>query len=105
MTGFVVDEDELRAYAGKLVEQKGVSSNIAGLVDQADVGDQSWGVVGIFVKDQYTQTLADLKELFTDLQEGLQSASDKFSGAAANYRRHEDSVTELLNTLDFTVES
>lgn len=105
MTGFVVDEDELRAYAGKLVEQKGVSSNIAGLVDEADVGDQSWGVVGIFVKDQYTQTLADLKELFTDLQEGLQSASDKFSGAADNYRLHEDSVTDLLNTLDFTVES
>ncbi|SFB30840.1 hypothetical protein SAMN05216266_10817 [Amycolatopsis marina] len=103
--GFNVSEDELRTYAGKLANQKGTASGIAGLVDTADVGDQSWGVVGIFVKGTYTEMLGDLKDLFTGLQDGLQSGSDKFTKAAEGYQQHEDAVEALLNGLKVQIDN
>ncbi|TQJ03215.1 ESX-1 secretion-associated protein [Amycolatopsis cihanbeyliensis] len=103
--GFTVNEDELRTYAGKLADQKGTAGDIAGLVDTADVGDESWGVVGIFVKGKYTEMLGDLKDLCTDLQNGLQSGSDKFTQAADGYRQHEDAVVQLLDGLKVQIDN
>ncbi|MFF5986298.1 ESX-1 secretion-associated protein [Prauserella flavalba] len=100
MTGFNVNEDELRQYADKLAGQKDTASQIHSLVDKADVGDKSWGVVGLFVKSDYTQMLADLNDMFTSMEEGLQSGSDKFKSAADGYRQHEDAVKELLNGMN-----
>ncbi|MBK1784053.1 ESX-1 secretion-associated protein [Prauserella cavernicola] len=100
MTGFNVDEDELRSYADKLSGQKDTASQISGLVDTADVGDESWGVVGLFVKGDYTEMLADLKDMFASMEAGLQSGSDKFKAAADGYRQHEDAVKELLNGMN-----
>ncbi|SEQ29579.1 hypothetical protein SAMN05216188_102681 [Lentzea xinjiangensis] len=53
MSGFSADPEELRKLAGKLDGHRSTASKITELVDRADVGDKSWGVVGIFVKDQY----------------------------------------------------
>lgn len=105
MTGFDVNSAELRQYAGKLGAQHGTAGQIAGLVDKADVTDESWGVVGLFVKDNYTQMLADLKDLFTDLQEGLQSGSEKFRSAADGYRDQEDAVKKLLDGMKIEIEN
>jgi hypothetical protein len=102
--GFEVSTRELREFAGKLGGHRGTAGEIAGLVAKADVGDKSWGVVGLFVKDNYTQMLADLNDLFTDLQEGLQSATDKFNGAAQDYEEHEQAVKELFNGLQVELE-
>lgn len=105
MSGFHVSEEELRAYSGKLTGQKGTASDIAGLVDTADVGDKSWGVVGLFVMDNYTQLLGDLKDLFTGMQDGLQSGSDKFTKAAEGYQQHEDAVKALLDGLKVQIDN
>ncbi|MFC4001574.1 WXG100 family type VII secretion target [Prauserella oleivorans] len=105
MSGFTVDGEELRQYAGKLAGQKDTASQIAGLVDKADVGDKSWGVVGLFVKDEYTRMLADLKETFTSLQEGLQSGSDKFKAAADGYQQHEDAIKQLLDGMKIEIDN
>lgn len=105
MTGFDVNSEELRQYAGKLDAQHSTAGQIAGLVDQADVTDKSWGVVGLFVKDNYTQMLADLKDLFADLQEGLQSGSGKFRSAADGYRDQEDAVKKLLDGMKIEIEN
>ncbi|EHR48981.1 Protein of unknown function (DUF2580) [Saccharomonospora marina XMU15] len=104
MTGFNVDSEELRTYSGKLAGQKATAGEIAGLVDTADVGDKSWGIVGVFVKDNYTEMLGDLKELFTSLQDGFQSAADKFARAADGYQQHEDAVKQLLNGVKFEID-
>ncbi|MEV0676361.1 type VII secretion target [Actinosynnema sp. NPDC050436] len=97
--GFDVSPEELRTFAGKLDGHHGTAAQIAGLVAKADVSEKSWGVVGLFVKDDYTRMLGDLDDLFTALQEGLQSGSDKFKGAAQDYDDQEEAVKQLLNGL------
>ncbi|GHF87606.1 hypothetical protein FHX82_000850 [Amycolatopsis bartoniae] len=101
---FDVDANELRQYAGKLDAQRGTAGEIAGLVSKADVSDKSWGVVGLFVKQKYTGMLADLNDLFTDLQEGLQSGAEKFRGAADGYQAQEDAVKDLLKGFQLEIE-
>jgi hypothetical protein len=98
-TGYTLDPEDLRAYAGKLTAKKSVVGEIDGLVGQADVGDESWGLVGLFVKQKYTDMLGDLTDLLKDMQDGLQSGADKFTGAAAGYDAKEDEAKQLLDGL------
>jgi hypothetical protein len=104
LTGFDVNADELRQYASKLAAQHTTAGQIAGLVDKADVTDKSWGVVGLFVKQNYTHMLAELKDLFGDLQEGLQSGSEKFQHAAEGYQAQEAAVKNLLSGLKIEID-
>ncbi len=99
MSGFDVNPQELRAFAGKLDGHRATAAEIAGLVAKADVGDKSWGVVGLFVKGDYTRMLGDLDDLFQALQDGLRSGADKFNGAAQDYDDQEEAVKQLLNGL------
>lgn len=100
MSGFEVEPAELTAFAGKLDGHKGTAGEIAGLVDKADVGQKSWGIVGLFVKDEYDQMLGDLKELMKDMQNGLQSAGDKFRGTAQGYQEQEDALKAIFSGVD-----
>jgi len=86
MSGFDVNPDELTQFAGKLEGHQGRAAEIAGLVAKADVSDRSWGVVGLFNKDKYTQMLGDLNDLFADMQAGLQSGANKFRGTAQGFQ-------------------
>jgi hypothetical protein len=104
MSGFDVNPDELTAFAGKLEGHHGTASGIAGLVGTADVGNKSWGIVGLFVKDEYTQMLGDLKELFTDLQDGLQSAGEKFRGTADGYREQEEALKKIFDGVQVEID-
>ncbi|ACU95461.1 type VII secretion target [Saccharomonospora viridis] len=104
MSGFTVDSDELRRYGDKLAGHKDTAGQIASLLDQADVGDKSWGVVGLIVKEQYTELLSDLRETFTMLQEGLQSGSDKFKAAADGYQQNEEAMKQLLDGLKIEID-
>ncbi|MFD1149669.1 ESX-1 secretion-associated protein [Saccharothrix hoggarensis] len=97
--GFDVNTQELRDFAGKLDAHRATAAEIAGLVAKADVGEKSWGVVGLITKNRYTQMLGDLTELFQALQDGLQSGADKFTGAAEDYDAQEEAVKQLLNGL------
>ncbi|MET9230957.1 type VII secretion target [Lentzea sp. NPDC003310] len=100
MSGFEVDAEELRTFAGKLDGHKSTAGQIAGLVDKADVGQKSWGIVGLFVKDEYDQMLGDLKELMTELQNGLHSAGEKFRGTAQGYQDQEDALKAIFSGVD-----
>lgn len=100
MSGFDVNSDELDGYAGKLGGQRSTANQIKGLVDKADVGDESWGIVGIFVLEQYKEMLGDLKDLFKSVDEGFASGEDKFKNAAKGYREKEQAVKELLHTFN-----
>ncbi|NUT50637.1 MAG: ESX-1 secretion-associated protein [Saccharothrix sp.] len=105
MSGFDVNPQQLRDFATKLQGHRDTASGIAGLVAKADVSDKSWGVVGLFVKDNYTQMLGDLNDLFQALQDGLQSGTDKFNGAAQDYDEQERAVEELLNGLQVELDN
>ncbi|ANZ36756.1 hypothetical protein BBK82_12440 [Lentzea guizhouensis] len=97
MSGFDVNPEELRQFASKLDGHRSSAVRIGELVGKADVGDKSWGVVGIFVKDQYTQLLGDLKDTLDAMQEGLQSGSDKFRDTADGYAQQEEALKQLLD--------
>lgn len=97
MSGFSVDPDELREYAGKLEGYRATASAIKGLVDKADVSNKSWGVVGLFVFDNYTNLLNDLRDTFQAMDEGLQSGADKFRDTAQGYADQEAALKAILD--------
>ena len=97
MSGFSVNPEELREFAGKLDGHRSTAGKIAELVGKADVGDKSWGVVGLFVKNQYTQMLGDFKDTLNAMQEGLQSGSDKFRDTADGYAQQEEALKQILD--------
>ncbi|MGW6936317.1 ESX-1 secretion-associated protein [Lentzea sp. NPDC054927] len=96
MSGYSVNPEELRQYADKLQDHRGFAGQVSGLVDKSDVGDKSWGVVGIFVKQQYTEMLGDLKETLTAMTEGLDSGAEKFSDTAKGYADQEEALKKIL---------
>ena len=81
-SGFEVNVGGVRDYSGALSEDKALVSEIDGLVSQADVGNESWGIVGLFVHSKYTDMLGDLHDLLNDMCEGLQSGADKMTATA-----------------------
>ncbi|MFI6101981.1 WXG100 family type VII secretion target [Lentzea sp. NPDC051213] len=95
--GFSVNPEELKDFAGKLDGHRSSASRIAELVAMADVGDKSWGLVGLFVKEQYTQMLGDLKDTMQAMQDGLQSGSDKFRDTAEGYAQQEEALKQILD--------
>ncbi len=97
MSQFSVNPAELNAYADKLYGHRAFAGQIAGLVNKSDVGDKSWGVVGIFVKQQYTQMLKDLEDTLTAMTEGLDSGVEKFRDTAKGYADQEEALQQILD--------
>ncbi|USX49721.1 WXG100 family type VII secretion target [Lentzea sp. HUAS12] len=104
MSGFEVEPEELRQFAGKLDSHHNRAGEIAGLVAMADVGDRSWGVVGLLTKGEYTQRLAELKDLFADMQTGLQSGAAKFRGTADGYAEQEEALKKIFNGIQVEID-
>jgi hypothetical protein len=95
--GFNVDPGGLDGYSGKLSGDKNLVSEVSGLVAQSDVGDQSWGVVGIFVKSSYTGMLGDLNSLLGEMSDGLASGAQKMTECAEAYREVEQAVAKIFS--------
>jgi len=98
-SGHAANTENLRAYAQTLAAGAEKSKEVKNLVSQADVGDKSWGVVGLFVKQQYTTLLNDLNDLLDDLTEGYRSGQDKFMNAADTYEQQDSNVAQQLGQL------
>jgi hypothetical protein len=88
--GYQVEVDALRKYVGDLGKYQEQGAKITEKVGQADVGDKSWGVVGIFTKHGYDETLRELQDLLKSMADGLTSAQGKFTDAANVYQGVED---------------
>ncbi|MFL6120077.1 ESX-1 secretion-associated protein [Actinophytocola sp.] len=95
--GFHVDLKGIDGYAGKLSGDTALASEVSGLVAQSDVGDQSWGIVGLFVKSKYTEMLGDLDELLGDMKDGLRSGADKMTACAQTYRDIDTAIAKIFN--------
>jgi hypothetical protein len=87
MTGYAVEAKALTEYAKTLADKESHATEIKGLVNQSDVGNESWGVVGNFLKPPYVEMLSELQGLLDNMKNGLHSASDKFSETAEAYTR------------------
>ncbi|MEV6442084.1 hypothetical protein [Amycolatopsis sp. NPDC051716] len=88
--GYRVEVDALHKYAGELGKYREQGTKITEKVAQADVGDKSWGVVGLFTKSGYDDTLRELQALLASISDGLASAQAKLTDAANVYQGVED---------------
>lgn len=95
--GFNVSVPGVRDYSATLADEKATVSEIDGLVSQADVGNESWGIVGLFVHGEYTQMLGDLHSLLGDMSDGLQAGSEKMAETADLYQSIEDTIAQIFN--------
>ncbi|ACU95467.1 hypothetical protein [Saccharomonospora viridis] len=96
MSKFFINPEVLEKYSQKLAEHKSSVNHVRDLVAQADVSDESWGIVGLFVKQSYTEMLGDFKDLLKDMSDGLDSASDKMMSATRAYREIEEENRRIL---------
>ncbi|RSN56991.1 hypothetical protein DMH01_26335 [Amycolatopsis sp. WAC 04182] len=97
--GHAVVISALRTYSGELAQDVRVPAEVGRLVQQSDVGDESWGVVGLFVKNEYTGMLTDLQDLLIEMSAGLTAASEKLGNAATIYERNEEDNVKSLNEI------
>ncbi|MFB9683267.1 hypothetical protein [Amycolatopsis plumensis] len=88
--GYRVRVDALHEYVGALDKYRDQGAKITEKVAQADVGDKSWGVVGLFTKSGYDDTLRELHSLLASIADGLASAQAKLTDAANVYQGVED---------------
>ncbi|WP_026453578.1 hypothetical protein [Saccharomonospora iraqiensis] len=105
MNGFNVNIEALNSYSQKLAEHRTSVGEVHGKIDEADVGDEAWGVVGLFVKQDYSDLLERLKGLMTEMENGLQAASEKVGTAARLYQEAEDGHQRSLSTITGSIES
>src|SRR5699024_6999386 len=98
-SGHIANTANLRSYAQTLADGAEKSEEVKNLVSQADVSDESWGVVGLRVKQEYTTLLNDLNDLLDDLTEGYRAGQDKFMQAADAYEPPESNVVQQLGQL------
>ncbi|MDV6013137.1 type VII secretion target [Haloechinothrix sp. LS1_15] len=96
-SGFRVDPDDIDRYASDLGQYQDQASEIKSLVAEADVGDESWGIIGLFTKQSYTEALEQLQEQMQALIDGVETASEKFRAAARDYRELEDTCRQTLS--------
>lgn len=100
MTGrHAVSVDTLRAYSEKLSGNVAVATEIQSLVAQSDVGNESWGIVGLFVKGTYSSMLGDLNALIVEMGSGLKSASEKIGHCADIYQQMEDDAANAFSSI------
>jgi hypothetical protein len=91
--GIHVDVSALTAYAKQLGFYESEADKFSGLVDQADVTNEAWGVMGAKAKQSYTDRLAELRSLMADMKQGVESLTAKISETATIYAgKEEDAV-------------
>jgi hypothetical protein len=88
--GIQVDVPALTNYAGQLGFYGTEADKFGTLVDQADVTDEAWGVVGIWAKKSYTDRLEELRSLLAEMKEGVETLTTKISDTAAVYQGQEE---------------
>jgi hypothetical protein len=88
--GIHVDVSALTAYAKQLGFYETEADKFGGLVDQADVTNEAWGVMGVWAKKSYADRLGELRSLMDEMKQGVQSLTAKISESAAIYNGVEE---------------
>lgn len=105
--GFDVDVPSLRALVDDLGNYEGQTGRVREVIGQASqvVGDTSWGVVGLFTKEKFTERVAQLQEFTRSAEEYLGSVDDRLRAAADIYDQLDSSAKEQLDAIAKDVES
>ena len=84
--------DALHAYAGQLGYYGAEADKFGGLVDEADVSGEAWGIMGAFAKSGYTDRLTELRSLLEEMKQGVEALTTKMQDTAAIYQGTEDAA-------------
>ena len=102
--GHKVNTQALTTYAKTLGHYKEEAGKFGDLVDQADVTDKSWGLIGLAVKQTYTGKLNELNELLELMKTGVDAFSGKLDQAASIYRGFEDDTKMYFGKYEATID-
>jgi len=80
----------LDTYAKNLGYYSSEADKFGALIDQADVSNEAWGIIGSHYKSTYTERLTELRELLAEMKEGVETLADKIATAAKVYKGMED---------------
>ncbi|ADJ45916.1 hypothetical protein AMES_4091 [Amycolatopsis mediterranei S699] len=88
--GIQTNVGAISAYSKQLPFYEQEADKFGAKIDAADVTNEAWGLVGLFAKQGYTDRLAELRSLLTDLKDGVDGFTTKLTKAAEMYQGAED---------------
>lgn len=91
--GIRTNIEAISGYARRLPHYEQEADKFGNLIDEADVTNEAWGLVGIFAKQGYTERLAELRSLMNDMKDGVDGFITKMNKAAEMYQGAEDAGT------------
>lgn len=102
--GHKVDPEVLTSYATNLDHYNSEADKFGDLIADADVTDESWGLIGLAVKQTYTEKLEQLKELLGQMKEGVGSFQEKLNRAAEIYDGNEKDAVMTFGNFETTID-
>lgn len=100
MTGhFDVDAAALKLYADTMSRYAGQTKAFGEAISQADVGDASWGVVGLFAKDKYTETIENLHEFVRSAEGFAHGLEERMRRAGVAYDEMDGTTVQQMAAL------
>ncbi|MFO7192485.1 MULTISPECIES: type VII secretion target [Thermocrispum] len=99
-----VNTPELRTYAKNLSYYTSEADKFGALIDQADVTNEAWGIIGSHFKHQYTDRLAELRDLLAEMKEGVETLADKITAAANVYDSNEEASVIQFGKHEATID-
>ncbi len=88
--GTHVDLSALTNYSSQLSYYSSEADRFGAVIDQADVTNEAWGLIGIWAKQSYTDRLTELRSLLAEMKEGVGDLTTKVTDSVAVYQGNED---------------
>ncbi|TCO62936.1 WXG100 family type VII secretion target [Actinocrispum wychmicini] len=102
--GIKVDVAALTAYARQLGYYETEADKFGGAIDQADVTNEAWGLIGVWAKKSYTDRLTELRSLLDEMKQGVDTLTSKISESAAIYQGAEDDKVITFGQHEATID-
>lgn len=102
--GTHVDLEALSNYAGGLGHYSSEADKFGSLIDQADVTDEAWGLIGVWAKKSYTDRLSELQSLLAEMKEGVGDLTTKVTDSVAVYQGNEDDKVIQFGQYEATID-
>ncbi|MEV5712555.1 hypothetical protein AB0L41_01595 [Amycolatopsis mediterranei] len=103
--GIQTNVGAISAYAKQLPFYEQEADKFGAKIDAADVTNEAWGLVGLFAKQGYTDRLAELRSLLTDLKDGVDGFTTKLTKAAEMYQGAEDAGKVIFGRYEAEIDA
>ncbi|MYW94714.1 hypothetical protein G3I59_30000 [Amycolatopsis rubida] len=102
---FKTNTTTLQDYGTGLGHYKDEAGKFGTLISTADVGDKSWGLIGLVAKQMYTSKLGDLRQLLEAMKAGTDALTEKMGKASEIYAGQEKEVVDALEKIGKAIDS